>query len=65
MTETDIVESAKKLVETEYNQMTEQQKIDYLESGSMPIEMKTLESGKIVKNKTIITELKSLKLIVC
>lgn len=56
MTETDIVESAKKLVETEYNQMTEQQKIDYLESGSMPIEMKTLESGKIVKNKTLITE---------
>ena len=56
MTETDIVESAKKLIEVEYNQMNEKQKYEYLEEGSIPIEMKTLESGKIVKNKTLITE---------
>lgn len=56
LTETDIADTAKRLVEEEFNKMSNQEKAEFLTEGSTPIQMKSLETGRIVKNKTIITE---------
>ena len=56
MTEADIVGSAKRLAEVELNKMTDKEKFEYLENEVTPIEMRSLEAGKLVREKTLITE---------
>ena len=55
MSETDIALTAKKIVQEEFDKMSDKEKYEYLEEGSTPIEMKSL-GERIVKNRILTTD---------